>query len=146
MNDKEIISEFIQVKKGNDGIQLLVRDISWPHPHEPVSSWTVASILPQTSSSQELDLKIQAILQNKQYFQVCQEWLELSSGEIVATDAIAAQNLPTWYCLDVEFRLRGHLQTQLRALQGRRFRAYGSVSQNPVWRKVARYVPTILSP
>jgi hypothetical protein len=49
MNDKEIISEFIQVKKGNDGIQLLVRGISWPHPHEPVSSWTVASVLPQTS-------------------------------------------------------------------------------------------------
>ncbi len=61
MNDKEIISEFIQVKNGNDGIQLLVRGISWPHPHEPVSSWTVASVLPQTSSSQELDSKIQEI-------------------------------------------------------------------------------------
>lgn len=72
MNDKEIISEFIQVKKGNDGIQLLVRGISWPHPHEPVSSWTVASVLPQTSSSQELDSKIQEILDNKQYFEICQ--------------------------------------------------------------------------
>ena len=38
MNDKEIISEFIQVKQENDGIHLLVRGISWPHPHEPVSS------------------------------------------------------------------------------------------------------------
>ncbi len=73
MNDKEIISEFIQVKNGNDGIQLLVRGISWPHPHEPVSSWTVASVLPQTSSSQELDSKIQEILGNEQYFKVCQE-------------------------------------------------------------------------
>jgi ribosomal protein L40E len=73
MNDKEIISEFIQVKQKEDGLHILVRGISWPHPYEPGSSWTVASVLPQTSSSQEVDFKIQEILGNKQYFQICQE-------------------------------------------------------------------------
>jgi len=33
--------------------------------------------------------------------------------------------------------LRGHLKTRLRALRGKRFRAYGSVGQNLVWCKVA---------
>lgn len=73
MNDKEIASEFMQVKQENDGIHILVCDISWPHHHEPVSSWTVASVLPKASSTQEVDFKIQAILQNKKYFQICQE-------------------------------------------------------------------------
>jgi len=39
---------------------------------------------------------------------------------------------------------RGHLKTRLKALQGKRFRAYGSVGQNPVWSKVAEYFPNIL--
>ncbi|MBE9137012.1 hypothetical protein IQ254_07320 [Nodosilinea sp. LEGE 07088] len=72
MNDKEIVSEFMQVKQENDVIHILVRGISWPQPHEPVSSWKVASVLPQTSSPQEVDFKVQAILENKQYFQICQ--------------------------------------------------------------------------
>lgn len=76
MNDKEIISKFIQLKQKNDGLHILVCGISWPHPHEPVSSWTVASVLPQTSSSQEVDSKIQETLGNKQYFQICQECVE----------------------------------------------------------------------
>jgi hypothetical protein len=73
MNDKEIVAEFIKAKQDSDGIRILVCQISWPHPHKPVSSWKVALVLPQTSSPEEVNCKILEILENKQYFQVCQE-------------------------------------------------------------------------
>ena len=73
MNDEELISKFIKVKQEDNEIRLLVRQIFWPHPHEPRSRWTVASVLPQASPPQDVDAQIQAILENSQYFKVCQE-------------------------------------------------------------------------
>jgi len=48
------------------------------------------------------------------------------------------------FTLDHTLVLRGHLKPRLRALQGKCFRACGSVGQNPVWSKVTGYVPNIL--
>ena len=72
-NDTEIISRFIKVEQGKSRLNILACSISWPHPHEPLSNWTVAAALPLDSSSGKIDSEIQAVLINKDYFQVCQE-------------------------------------------------------------------------
>jgi len=73
MNDTEIIAKLIKVERQNSELSILVCCISWPHPHEPRSNWEIAAVLPLKSSSGEIDSKIQNVLQDKQYFQTCQE-------------------------------------------------------------------------
>ncbi|MEA5421034.1 hypothetical protein VB712_17550 [Spirulina sp. CCNP1310] len=73
MNDTEIISQFIKVEPGDAELNISVCHISWPHPHEPQSDWSIAATMPTTSSAEEIDGQILAILEDKRYFQVCQD-------------------------------------------------------------------------
>jgi len=66
------------------------------------------------------------------------------SGEAVVEGVLPHPRHDRATAQTIQKRVRGHLKTWLRALQGKRFRAHGSVGQNPVWSKVAKYFPNIL--
>lgn len=75
-NDTEVIASFIKVEQQSSKLRILVCSISWESSHEPTSNWEVAAVLPLKSLPGEIDSKIQEILQDQQYFKVCQECLQ----------------------------------------------------------------------
>lgn len=74
--DAELIKDFIRVHKSKHGVQILVCNIHWPHPHTPTSDWEVIEVLSEFSSEEEVQLAIDRILNNKKYFKFCKECKE----------------------------------------------------------------------
>ena len=74
MNDADLIAQFIRTIPSADGGTVIeVCTISWPHPHEPMSTWVVAAELPAGASQDELDRTVRRLLRDRKYFKVCQE-------------------------------------------------------------------------
>lgn len=88
MNDTEIISRFIKVEQEDTELKILVHSISWPHPHEPKSNWPVATMFPMKSSTKEIESKILEVLQDKRYFQICQECQQRKPCGWMHTDGV----------------------------------------------------------
>ena len=74
MTDRErvLIVENLRSRISGDSIVIEVRTLSWPHPHEPQSTWEVAAELPVDDSGKQRDKAVADILANPRYFRVCE--------------------------------------------------------------------------
>jgi hypothetical protein len=73
MTREEIANEFVRVELGTDGITFSVGLISWPHPHEPVLSWTKAATLARISTPDQIENQINRLLGDDRHFLTCDE-------------------------------------------------------------------------
>ena len=73
MKDRELLDEFVRVARTEGGVRILVREIRWEGPHTPVSTWVIARTLPATASETEVENSVVRILEDGDYFQVCNE-------------------------------------------------------------------------
>lgn len=73
MNDEDLIAEFVEVRRAEEGVGLWVREIGWQGPYTPVSSWTLAKTLPATASEDRIETEVRRLLTRKRYFRVCEE-------------------------------------------------------------------------
>ena len=74
MNDADLIADFIRTVPAADcGTVVEVCVISWPHPHEPKSTWSVAAELPPGALQEEVDQAVAKVLRDRKYFAVCRE-------------------------------------------------------------------------
>ena len=71
MSDAKLIEKFIRVEPRGDRIQVLVCEVSWDSPYEPVFTWTPAKKLPSGSPPEEVAAVVQGLVKNRRYFQVC---------------------------------------------------------------------------
>ena len=71
MDDEELIKEFIRAERGEDVVEVTVREIEWPTPDRPVSHWTVVSRLPLDASEAQVDTAVRAVLVDSRFFGVC---------------------------------------------------------------------------
>ena len=73
LSDTKLIEEFIRVEARGDRIQVLVCEVSWDSPYEPVSTWTPAKKLPSGSPPEEVAAVVEGLVHDRRYFQVCTE-------------------------------------------------------------------------
>ena len=71
MDDEELIKQFIRTERGEDGVVITVCEIEWPTPSEPVSHWTVVSLLPLDASEAQVDKAVRSVLVDSRFFGVC---------------------------------------------------------------------------
>ncbi len=70
--DRSLIREHIRTVVCDGGLEVQVLSIEWPHPHEPRGVWRPAATVP-ADDSKALELAIQTILNDAEYFQVCED-------------------------------------------------------------------------
>ena len=81
MNDTDLIADFIRTVPAADGGTVVeVCVVSWPHPHEPQSTWCVAAVVPAGASLKEVDQAVAKVLRDRKYFRVCTECGERKPG------------------------------------------------------------------
>jgi len=73
MNDQELAKEFIQVDRGEAGVQLRVRHIRWDGPGTPVACWLDAKLLPAGTTDSVIQEEVGRILEDAAHFGVCAE-------------------------------------------------------------------------
>ena len=74
MNDADLIHDFIRTVPFPDGGTVVeVCVISWPHPHEPESTWVTAAELPPGATAAEHDRAVAKVLRDRKYFRVCRD-------------------------------------------------------------------------
>jgi len=73
MNDRELLQEFVRIKRTDKKVQILVREIRWDGPATPIHTWVIAKSLPDTASEPTIENATADILQDHRYFQVCNE-------------------------------------------------------------------------
>ena len=71
MNDEQLIKEFIRAERSEHGVEITVCEIEWPTPSEPVSHWTIVSLLPLDASEAQIDTAVRAVLVDSRFFGVC---------------------------------------------------------------------------
>ena len=76
MNDEQLIKEFIRSERGEHGVEITVCEIKWPTPSEPVSDWTIVSLLPLDASDAQIDTAVRAVLVDSRFFRVCATYRE----------------------------------------------------------------------
>ena len=88
MNDKELLDEFTDVRSSPSGLVLRVRQITWPHPHEPKTRWHAVTRLPVGTSPTDIDAARQRLLLDPKYFRVCTECHQWKPSGWMHDDAI----------------------------------------------------------
>ncbi|MEZ4647516.1 MAG: hypothetical protein R3E97_01805 [Candidatus Eisenbacteria bacterium] len=73
MTDEELIARFIQVRRSEDEVLLLVQTIQWHGPHTPVSECVVAKTLPPGTSDVQVEKAVSRLVTNRKYFRACVE-------------------------------------------------------------------------
>ena len=73
MGDENLLTDFVRADATADGVEILVREISWDGPGTPVDHWTVAATLPPASPEATIRAAMQAVLEDERYFRVCPE-------------------------------------------------------------------------
>ena len=71
MVDEELIKQFIRTERGEDGVVITVCEIEWPTPSEPVSHWTIVSLLSLAASEAQVDRAVRSVLVDSRFFGVC---------------------------------------------------------------------------
>ena len=71
MDDEELIKQFIRTERGEDGVVITVCEIEWPTPSEPVSHWTIVSLLSLDASEAQVDRAVRSVLVDSRFFGVC---------------------------------------------------------------------------
>jgi hypothetical protein len=95
MNDLELRKQFLRIERGGGGVRLLVCEIHWDGPGNPVSAWVVGQHLPGTATDAEVNTAASRILEDDQYFRVCVECNErnplgwMDDGQICQGCAVA---------------------------------------------------------
>jgi len=73
MDDQELISEFIAVERNSTGCSISVLTIRWDGPANPVSIWIPVRNLPADFPVSAIQSEIARLLEDPQYFAVCEE-------------------------------------------------------------------------
>ena len=71
MDDEELIKQFIRTERAEDGVVITVCEIEWPTPSEPVSHWTIVSLLSLDASEAQVDRAVRSVLVDSRFFGVC---------------------------------------------------------------------------
>ena len=71
MDDEDLIKQFIRTERGEDGVVGTVCEIEWPTPSEPVSHWTIVSLLSLDASEAQVDRAVRSVLVDSRFFGVC---------------------------------------------------------------------------
>ena len=71
MDDKELIERFVRISRNPGHIDIDVNTVGWEGPHTPVDDWKHGARLSIDASSDQIDIEIKRILENKRFFNVC---------------------------------------------------------------------------
>lgn len=61
VNDAELVAEFMRVQQGATETRILVREIHWPSPAKPVTTWTIAARLSPDADRARLDAQARSL-------------------------------------------------------------------------------------
>ena len=78
-NDHELVQNMTRVQISEKQVIVEVAVIDWPHPHEPRISWVLASTLPLSSTSTSIDAARSKLMNNRNFFALCEECGERKS-------------------------------------------------------------------
>ena len=78
MGEDELIEEYTRVEHSDGSARVQAGQVDWRGPHTPVLSWETVTVLPGSSTAEELYSAREALLKDRRYFRICCECSQLT--------------------------------------------------------------------